>query len=912
MASGLANGVLGKLGEIAARAAWNEASLLLNFKNDFKWLEKKLRQICASLQAADEQSEQNKNVKEWLIEVRNIAFDAEDIIDECAVEHLYTNTSQSCVYNCSSLVFRYKMAKRIKELKGRIRATIQEAQDLKLFYDVSHLSLPSTSTSGSERTEELSFLEKDLPAVAVDYKVEEILRLLDNPAFRVVAVVGMGGLGKTFLLQHVFSITKHRYDCSAWISVSQTYSLRKLQCDLASHIDLELASQVSGLGITDVRAAALIHDKLEGKRCLIVLDDIWSRVEGDLISRLGLPTGSSNQCKIVVTTRSRGVAENIDAHIYEMQHLWEGESWDLFCLFAFRNREGNRPPEQLESLAHQIVEECGRLPLAIKTVAASMAKSSLPQEWESKLGQLKKVRNAEDPILNILKLSYDCLPPYLKSCFAYFSFFPEDTQISLSTFKIPSAIYQDYVIYLWIAEGFIPQEKDREQWDIGLDYLHQLENLCLLEVNRVLSCYTVHDLFLDLVVNICKEDECEFDIPVNETRFRRLLLANKGVYTNVISERPLLCKRFLRTLSFSQNPGITSVPEQLLDHVKVLRVIDLSLTAISTLPKCVGKLKLLKVLNLSRTEIKEVPDCVRRLKSLQFLDLSFCTSLQRIPDWIGELKCLSYCNVIRFIKLIEKRMPKGISQLSSLRTLRSDLIPLSTEGNGFFNIKDVCNLIDLLEIRFTLKDARTLKSVEDGILDSLVKMRFLGIENAISTTEGDREESSLPAFPEKMKVMKGLQKLRIVRFSVPSWICGMENLTELFLTECSDYPSLQKMPNLQLLILANDSKCRYLPKNFGERGGFPKLANLQIEDFPLLEELPALEEGAMPRLEFLLIDNCPLVKRVPEGLERLRRLKVIRVVKGEASGELEERLKEGGEDWNKIKANNPRIQIFFE
>ncbi|GLJ19757.1 hypothetical protein SUGI_0357900 [Cryptomeria japonica] len=903
MASDLANGVLGKLGEIAAQAAWNEVSLFLNFKNDFKWLEKKLRQISASLQAADEQSEPNKNVKEWLIEVRNIAFDAEDIIDECAVEHLYTNTSQSCLCNCSALVFRYKMAKRIRELKGRIRATIREAQELKLFYDVSHLSQPSTSTSGSERREELSFLEKDLPAVAVDYKVEQILRLLDNPAFRVVAVVGMGGLGKTFLLQHVFSITKQRYECSAWISVSQTYSLRKLQCDLAS--------QISALGISDVRAAALIHDKLEGKRCLIVLDDVWrSSVEGDLISRLGIPTSRNNQCKIVVTTRSTGVAENMNAHIYEMQHLSEGESWDLFCLFAFQDREGNRPPEQLERLAHQIVKECGKLPLAIKTVAASMAKSSLAQEWESKLGQLKKVRNAEDPILKILKLSYDCLPPYLKSCFAYFSFFPEDTQISFSTFKIDRTIYHDYVIYLWIAEGFIPQEKDIEQWDIGLDYLHQLENLCLLEVNRVTRCYTVHDLFLDLVVNICKEDECEFDIPVNETRCRRLLLANKGVDTNVISERPLLCKRFLRTLSFSQNPGIKSVPEQLLDHVKVLRVIDLSRTAISTLPKCVGKLKLLKVLNLSRTEIKEVPDCVRRLKSLQFLDVSNCKSLQRIPDWIGELKCLSYFNVNRCTELIEWRMPKGISQLTSLRTLRSGTVPLSTEENGFLNIKDVGNLIDLLEIRFALKDARTLKSVEDGILDSLVKMRILFVENAISTTEGDREESSLPAFPEKMKVMKGLQKLRIVRFSVPSWICGMENLTELFLTECGDYPSLQKMPNLQLLILANDSKCRYLPKNFGEKGGFPKLANLQIEDFPLLEELPALEEGAMPRLEGLMIENCALVKRVPEGLERLRRLKVIAVV-GEASGELEERLKEGGEDWNKIKANNPRIQIIF-
>ncbi|GLJ19277.1 hypothetical protein SUGI_0346690 [Cryptomeria japonica] len=904
LAIGLAKGVMGKLGEIAAEQALNEASLLLNFKNDFQWLEKQLSLICASLQSADQQSEHNEAVKKWLAEVRNIVFDAEDIIDECAVEHLYTCTSQSCVCNCSQWLFQYKMAKRIKELKERITSTTKEAEQLKLFHDVSNISQPSTSTSESERGAELrrgSILEKDAPAVAIDHKVDEILALL-NPALGVVAVVGMGGLGKTFLLQHVFNRTRHRYDCSAWISVSQTCSLTKLQYDLASHIHLDIDNRVS-----DVRAAELIHEGLEGKRSLIVLDDVWrTSVEGNLISRLGLPTGLNNQCKIVVTTRSRDVAETMNAHIYEMQHLSVCDSWDLFCMFAFPNREGNRPPEQLEKLAHQIVEECGRLPLAIKTVAASMAKSSHKSDWEAKLRQLKKIEKIDGSIMQILKLSYDYLSPSLKSCFAYFSFFPEDTHISFSTFSYEKAIYQEYVIYLWIAEGFIPQDKDREQLDIGLDYLHQLENLCLLEVNRVLSCYTVHDLFLDLVVNICKEHECEFDLPFKETRCRRLVLARKSLDNNVISERPLLCQQFLRTLSFAQNPGITSIPRQLLDHVRALRVIDFSHTGISTLPKCVGKLKLLKVLNLSHTEIREVPDCVKRLKSLQFLDVSYCTSLQRVPDWIGELKSLSYLNV-KCCGDLTSHMPKGISQLLSLRRLKSDYFVLSTEENRFLNIKDVGNLINLFEITFRLEDVRTLESVQDGFLDRLVKMRILAVMNAIPETEGDREESSLPAFPEKMKVMKDLQQLEIRGFSVSSWICGMENLTQLALKECSDYPSLQKMPNLQELYLRDDSKCRELPEEFGERGGFPKLVYLQIDVFPLLEELPALEEEAMQRLEGLVINNCPRMKKVPEGLERLRRLK--RIVVLQASGELVERLKEGEEDYKKIKANNPNIVI---
>lgn len=87
---------------------------------------------------------------------------------------------------------------------------------------------------------------------------------------------------------------------------------------------------------------------------------------------------------------------------------------------------------------------------------------------------------------------------------------------------------------------------------------------------------------------------------------------------------------------------------------------------------------------------------------------------------------------------------------------------------------------------------------------------------------------NVPTLRGKMNVMKGLEQLDLGRFSVSSWICGLENWIELNLLNCSDYTLLQKMPNLQLLILNNDSKCRELPKNFGEGGGFLKLVRLQV------------------------------------------------------------------------------------
>ncbi|GLJ19569.1 hypothetical protein SUGI_0353640 [Cryptomeria japonica] len=636
-------------------------------------------------------------------------------------------------------------------------------------------------------------LEEESRAVGVEHKVKEIERLLEDPAVGVVAVVGMGGLGKTFLLMNVYDRVKDNQ-------------------------------------ITYFRAAEMIQTGLHGKTCLIVLDDVWkSSVDGNLISRLGLPTGRNNQCKILVTSRSRDVAAHINAYVYEMQLLSKENSLKLFCLFAFPGLEKNRPPEHLESVADQIVEECGRLPLAVKTIAASLASCSDLGMWESKLRKLKDVAGADDSTMQILKVG---------------------------------------------------------------------------------ACYTVHDLFVDLVVNISEEHKCEFNLPVKKTSCRRLLLSKQGITTNAILESSLDRQRSLRTISFSHNPAITSIPKCLFDHLRVLRIVDFSSTTISTLPKCVGRLKLLKVLNLSQTKIREVPYCVRRLKSLEYLDVSGCTSIQCLPNWIGELKSLSHLDINNCSEeLSNSHVPKGLSNLVSLRTLRSEVFPLSMEENQFLNVKDVGNLINLQEISFRLQDIGTLISVKDGILEGLVRMRVLLVQNDIPERKGDIEEYNLPAFPQKMNVMKDLQQLGLCRFSVPSWICDMVNLTELSLLECTGYMSLKNMPNLQTLTLMGDSRCREFPKNFGESGRFPKLVRLRIAQFPIVEELPALEVGAMQRLQLLHICDCPGMKKIPKGLELLTRLK--RIVVDEASGQLKESLTEGREDWNKIKANNFNIEIEF-
>ncbi|XP_057873853.2 disease resistance protein RPM1 [Cryptomeria japonica] len=891
MADAISQAVIGKLTEMIVQHAAGEAALVRNFNRDFQWLKKRLRTISGGLKYTDKLPTREDDIKEWLQNVRDVAWDAEDIVEECAVRPLYTRSAtQSCICSPDELLFRYKMGKRIQEVKEAIDSITKDGKQLKLFRDLvpSGFEPPSSSSAWEARKG-----NRILPSypVAIEPKIQHLISIIDESTVPVIAVVGMGGAGKTFLLQHLFDRIKERYELSIWLSISQSYSVQQLQCDLVSHMDLEVDD------VSEDRAAELINADLQGKKYLIVLDDVWTSARGgNIIRNLGLSIGHESQCKLLVTTRNRDVCQNLGAKIYEMELLSEEESWQLFCFHAFPDYNQNLPPPYLEKVARHVEKQCDGLPLALKTIGASLSGCTDTRKWSSKLSQLKELelsqqKEVADPdyrIIEILRLSYDSLPSALKPCFSCLSFFHEDEIIDC-----------EYLINLWIMEGFIIQRKD--QWDIALGYLYQLANLCLLDVWEewgLIKYCKIHDFLFDLAIGISKENRCAFAVEDDFTAVKRILLPKKAIDDVVTDPKKSSCPRSLRTLSLHNNP-LTKIEANFLSPIRLLRVLDLSETKISSLPYCLGKLKLLKLLNLSSTKVEEVPICVRSLKSLVFLDLNLCRQLRRLPEWIGELKCLRHLNVKYCKDELRNHVPKGISELLSLRVLRSDDLRLSVEDDGLLKLDDAVKLTHLQELSLQLKHENELKSIEDGILRQLVEIRHLSIASRLST------ESHLP---ENITALQDLETLNVKKFVVPSWVSILINLRQLilFYCICSDYPALETMPNLVELKIYGNTNCRELPKAFVKSSGFPKLRFLLIEDFPLLEELPDLEDGAMAVLEKFRLRECPKLKKVPEGLERLRRLKEFNYFDS-GTDEFRETLSEGGQVRKKIKAKNPHV-----
>ena len=77
--------------DMTVRRVTEEANLVVNFRSDFRWLNKKLTHVKGFLKDADQQSRDKEDVREWLEEIRLISVLAEDIVEECVVDSLYGN-----------------------------------------------------------------------------------------------------------------------------------------------------------------------------------------------------------------------------------------------------------------------------------------------------------------------------------------------------------------------------------------------------------------------------------------------------------------------------------------------------------------------------------------------------------------------------------------------------------------------------------------------------------------------------------------------------------------------------------------------------------------------------------------------------------------------------------------------------
>lgn len=256
-----------------------------------------------------------------------------------------------------------------------------------------------------------------------------------------MSIVGMRGLGKTTLANKLYNTTK--FEWKAFITVSKKYRRKDILYQI--HEGVTARSIVHSEKEAEKDLIIKLHNFLNDKRYLVVLDDLWEKEDWDHLKE-AFPSGTMGG-KVMLTTRNREVAKHAGSfNPHEPRLLTVEESLELLRKKALP-RTADFTPE-LKILGRQMVEKCGGLPFSVVVLGGLLSRKDLEQ-WENVSGESRwRIMYDEDRLSTILALSYNYLPFHLKLCFQHLGIYPED-------FCIP----KNELIRLWAAERFLPQKK---------------------------------------------------------------------------------------------------------------------------------------------------------------------------------------------------------------------------------------------------------------------------------------------------------------------------------------------------------------------------------------------------------------------------------------------------------------------
>nr|CAB3452116.1 unnamed protein product [Digitaria exilis] len=741
----------------------------------------------------------------------------------------------------------------------------------------------------------------------------------DEHDFKVFAVVGFGGVGKTTLAMEVCQRLAADFPYQAMVSVSQTFQpdrdletllkgiLQQVvtpKMDDGKGVKEEKDVGISELGayLSDKRShhiysgcntAELTIKTFQLNRYLIVIDDVWTTQAWEAIEYKLVTARTNNNCggRIIVTTRIEAVAEACSTfstvsgrYIHHMEPLKLEDSKKLFLSKAFGKMDATYP-EELKEEMDKILTKCSGIPLAIVSVANILAGYTSKDKWErvcKSMGSEMVSHPTLEGMRHIVALSYNHLPHELKRCMVYLSIFPEDYEIR-----------KDRLVSRWIAEGLVPEKRGCTLTEVAETYLDELVSRNMVvrrfdEYDMNVEWYRVHDVLLEVMVS--KSLESNFVSLLGEQyagvsyddRIRRLSI--QGSSSSLGIERGMEVKH-VRSLSMFQLQEGHKLLDNL-DKFVLLRVLDLEgckgVTDQHVLHAC--KLYLLRFLSFKGTEISKVPPQVKKLEHLQVLNLEG-TSIGDggLSDNVTTLNKLERLLCPRWV------LPKGIGKMKALREL--DAVKLE---DGVEIAQELGELEQLEAITIEV-GVSVSKEVRQALAPSLSKMYSLRRCWIYSDDDNLEFLHDLRTPPRRLR---DIWIAGTVGPCLPAWIGQLTHLVVFSMW----YARLNGDQLLGVLFKLPCLKCiqvgylccvdRELVARTNYR--FPSLVSLEVYAGRTEEpEEFRFEQGSMSQLERFQIDFAEREHKVSiVGMEHLTNLKEVRLRGNKSSPALEHALQQ--------------------
>ncbi|KAL5715856.1 hypothetical protein ACHQM5_017620 [Ranunculus cassubicifolius] len=840
-----------------------EINYLVHFRRNIKNLKIKLEQLTAMRndiqRLADAALNNNYLISEavetWLERVEAVSNEAIQVT--CEAEKIKSWFKGWLTFS------RFVLARKAEKILGVIQCLFDER------------SAFSATISDPKPTQNLELMgTTDFEAFASRKTITmRVINALENDRISLFGIFGMAGVGKTTLVK---SISKHvktenLFDEIVMVTVSVNSDIKAIQSDIANELDLQLEKEES----VSLRAKRLSARLKRAKTILIILDDLWERVD---LGEVGIFHGEENKaCKVLITTRDQDVCNSMETQLkIEVDVLSEQDSWHLF-----RDKVGDVEDSTLEEVGRDIVSECKGLPLAIVSLARALREKE-KIIWIDALQQLKKsIFEGMTPVVSSIRLSYNLLPnETIKMCFLFCSLFREDCKIPMSTLR-------SYVMGEKLLKGITTLEEASGRLYAIMD---KLTSSCLLlksDKRRVM----MHDVVRDVAILIASEESNGFIIKpgmqlaewsdMELYKFKRMSLLR-----NIRCDLPnLINGPQLLTLSLSGNENIYEIPPNLFLEMKSLLTLDLSRTRIKTLPPSLSCLVNLRALLLIDCWSLLNVSPVENLKRLEVLDLHG-SKIQSLPEEMRSLTSLRMLNLSETHKL-EIMYPKVLSSLVRLEELHMhnsfEEWELEGAGNGMnATLSEIASLGHLTSLAFCVANSKLLSQEIPNNWNTLKKYAILlGTTNSFASVEF---YSASTNFERSMFIEMPL-------ILVANWVMVLLDRTNLlYLNICEGIQSVgvidsAGLNNCKVLHITNCADMKCLISSTGLEttpnyafGNLEELALCKLDTFLAIFQ-GKLPKGFLQKLRILTVYDCSeVISLLPCDLvARLQNLQVLTV-----------------------------------
>ncbi|GLJ28459.1 hypothetical protein SUGI_0559870 [Cryptomeria japonica] len=828
-------------------------------------------------------------VNSWLNELNALLEEASDLAQRCTVRsscHLFSRYRTSrkirkLTTNVEKHVASTPLVAFLHQLQQHVsnRQVLEQVKEMKDSLNLHTSALAQTSgdfPSTSSTAANMKYIEEAL-VVGQDSVSIRLGELIDSEKHKNVSrfgIVGKGGAGKTLLLRRVFNSNQVQNlffnDLMLWLTVSQNPSFNVLRNELVKQIALKVNERLDSREEDCVKS--WLNQSMKKHKFALFLDDVWETSAASLLEELCVPHFAHlNSSIIIATSRSKNVLSQMGVpppSIVQMQDLTKEDSWRLFSFHAFQHNDGILPMGIDQGIAKHVCKECGGLPLALKVIGQAMAGITQLNEWEFTLQRLQN--DSLHSFLGRLRLSYDALanvPGYgisLQLCFLCLAAFSEDRVIC-------TGVATEY----WIGEGLVTGSNPVQTGEI---YVNLLADRCLIEPlqkdhsGNVLY-FRVHDLLHDLAHQIAeKEEKCFFrahrglgEFPADDCGGHVRISLEGNCFTRVPKA---FGAPHIRSLLLASNRSLSAIPKEVTGRMTALRVLDLSRTALQSLPKNMGCLKNLVCLRLRSVPIKRLPSSVATLRNLQILDL-YRSDIAQLPSNISNLTSLKLLDV-SFCEHLQS-LPYGVSNLTSLEYLDANNSPniwWNKCRRDWLSINDLGTLYQLKRLGLTNNG----EIIREGMLGNTKQMECLHLSLA-----------DMESLPQDMAAMSRLKKLCLScpqLLQIENSFCKFQYLSYIRFSNCGmlkQLPALHILRSLKHLDIVACPNIEKFPEEFGKEGAFPNLEVLSMVEMKKLEQLPMVDEGALPSLKTLTVMKCEALQMLSLCYWNLKSVEKIRV-----------------------------------